>query len=351
MIPSRNAMIILWMVLLEGCVMGSKIAVVGVGKVAREEYLPVLAGEGVELGYWNRTEERAREAAERFGGRVLGSLGEVAEFGADAVMVLTSERVRYEVGKELIEGGVKRVFFEKPLVAVGGQANVTEGDFEKGRELMELARKRGCETAMVFNYRFFEQTQRARRAVAERGLGKATNVTGLVHFACWSHCIDLVRFFAGEVAEIAGLSGAVHRSAELGVEAADVTAAFLTEGGASGSIVGTLAMGWEHPLYELTFTFERGRIHLRDLDGTLEILEGGGGRHEVVMLVRDRSRWDAYRDSFRKAVGAYVQTVREGTPPPVGGMEGLRELQVEAALRRSVAERRVVRVQEEFQVS
>jgi predicted dehydrogenase len=135
------------------------------------------------------------------------------------------------------------------------------------------------------------------------------------------------------------------------VEAADVTAAFLTEEGASGSIVGTLAMGWEHPLYELTFTFERGRIHLRDLDGTLEILEGGGGRHEVVMLVRDRSRWDAYRDSFRKAVGAYVQTVREGTPPPVGGMEGLRELQVEAALRRSVAERRVVRVQEEFRVS
>ncbi len=36
--------------------MGVKIAVVGVGKVAREEYLPVLAREGdVELGYWNRT--------------------------------------------------------------------------------------------------------------------------------------------------------------------------------------------------------------------------------------------------------------------------------------------------------
>jgi predicted dehydrogenase len=211
---------------------------------------------------------------------------------------------------------------------------------------MRLARERGCETAIVFNYRFFEQTMRAKAAVAERGLGRVTNVTGLVHFACWSHCIDLVRFFAGEVAEIAGIAGAVHRSAELGVEAPDVTAGFVTESGASGSIVGTLAMGWAQPLYELTFTFERGRIHMRDLDGTLEILEGG--RHEAVSLVRDRSRWDAYRDSFRKAVGAYVKSLREKTPPPVGGVEGLRELQVEAALRRSVAERRVVRVQEEF---
>lgn len=330
--------------------MGLRIAVVGVGKVAREEYLPVLVKEGVELGYWNRTDGRAREAAERFGGTVLASLGEVVDFGADAVMVLTSERARYAVGKALIEGGVKRVFFEKPLVAMGGQANVTEGDFEKGRELLGLARERGCETAMVFNYRFFEQTLRAKAVVTERNFGRVTNVTGLVHFACWSHCIDLIRHFAGEVAEIAGLSGAVHRSAELGAEAADVTAGFVMEGGATGTILGTLAMGWAHPLYELTFAFERGRIHLRDLDGTLEILEGGGGRHELVMLVRDRSRWDAYRDSFGKAVGAYVRSVREGAPPPVGGMEGLRELQVEAALRRSVAERRVVRVQEEFGV-
>ncbi|HVS73191.1 MAG TPA: Gfo/Idh/MocA family oxidoreductase [Phycisphaerae bacterium] len=331
--------------------MGVKIAVVGVGKVAREEYLPVLAREGdVELGYWNRTAEGARAAAEKFGGRAFGALQEIGRWEPDAVMVLTSERARYEVGRALLEGGPRRLFFEKPLVAMGGQASVTEEDFVKGRELLRLAKERGCETAMVFNYRFFEQTLRAKEIVRSRNFGKVTGITALVHFACWSHIIDLIRHFAGDIVQIAALEGAVHASRELNSEACDVAAALVTEGGASGTIVGTLAMQWRHPLYELIFTFERGRVHLRDLDGTLEILDPAMGAHERISLVRDASRWDAYRDSFRKAVTAYIASVREGRPPPVPGIEGLRELQVEAALRRAARERRVVRVGEELPV-
>ncbi|HVX85386.1 MAG TPA: Gfo/Idh/MocA family oxidoreductase [Phycisphaerae bacterium] len=331
--------------------MAIRIGVAGVGKVAREEYLPVLAREpDVALAYWNRTPERARAAAATFGGTALDSLAELAAWKPDAAMVLTSEQARYDVSRALIAGGLPRIFFEKPLVAMGGQAAVTEEDFVKGRELLALARERGCETAMVFNYRFFEQTQRAKREVASRSLGQVTNITALVHFACWSHCIDLVRHFAGDIAEIAALDGARHASPELAISATDVAAAFVTDTGAAGTIVGTLAMQWGHPLYELTFTFERGRVHLRDLDGALEILDPASGAHETVSLVRDHSRWDAYRDSFRKAVTAYVSSVRERRPPPVAGMEGLRELQVEAALRRAARERRIVRVNDEFPV-
>ena len=43
-----------------------------------------------------------------------------------------------------------------------------------------------------------------------------------------------------------------------------------------------------------------------------------------------------------------LDSLRQGQPPPVPGLDGLRELQVEAAFKRSITERRPVLVQEEF---
>jgi predicted dehydrogenase len=329
-----------------------RIAVVGTGKVAREEYAPFLAGQpDVSLAFYNRTKKTAEETAAKFGGEVLPTLGAVAEWRPTAALVLTSEMVRFEVGKTLIESGVPKIFFEKPLVAARGQAHVSEEDFENTKALLALAKSRNCQTAMVFNYRFFDQTLLAKKAVESRRLGSLSNVVALVHFACWSHCIDLIHFFGGDFAEITALSGTVsRRSPELGIDANDVTASFRMASGATGTIIGTTGMKWQHPLYELIFTFENGRIHMRDLDGTLEILDGAENVHESISLARHNSRWDQYSASFRKAVGAYLQSLRENRPPPVPGIDGLRELQVEAAIRRSIDERRPVRVQEEFAV-
>ncbi|MDQ2730438.1 MAG: Gfo/Idh/MocA family oxidoreductase, partial [Armatimonadota bacterium] len=255
----------------------------------------------------------------------------------------------YEMGMQLIRLGVPRIFFEKPLTAALGQAHVTEEDFDRGKEMLDLAAARNCETAMIFNYRFFEQTLVAKKAAADRDFGPVINVAGLVHYACWSHCIDLIQHFAGNVAEITALSGAVEHSAPMvNIDAPDVVAALRMEDGATGTLIGTAGMQWQHPLYELIFTFQNGRIHMRDLDGALEILEGLGQVHELRSLVRHNSRWDQYADSFKKSLHAYLESLRDGSSPPVPGMAGLRELQVEAALKRSIAQRRPVVLEEEF---
>ena len=139
------------------------------------------------------------------------TLADVAAWKPTAVLVLTSETARHEVGMELLRRGVKRIFFEKPLVAAKGQAHVSEQDFLAGRRIMRLAAKRRCETAMVFNYRFFEQCVAARELAAWRRFGQVITITAQVHYACWSHCIDLIHWFAGEIREITALSGAVAR--------------------------------------------------------------------------------------------------------------------------------------------
>ncbi len=331
-------------------IMALKIGIVGVGQVARKNYIPYLAEQSdVTLGYFNRTTEAAIETAKLYAGEVFASMADLAAWKPSAVLVLTSEKARYAVGMELIQLGVKRLFFEKPLVAAKGQAHVGEQDFVDARTMLALAKEKGCETAMVFNYRFFEQSLAAKQIAEERNFGPVINVIGEVHYACWSHCIDLIHHFAGSMEEAVALEGKVIRHGQ-GIEAPDIVAAFRLENGATGTLLGPSGMKWQHPLFELIFTFRNGRIHLRDIDGSLEVLDGAKQIHEVRSLVRDGSRWTQYSESFKKSLGAYLETLREGKIPPIDGSEGLRELQFEAALKRAIGEKRPVKVQSEFPI-
>jgi predicted dehydrogenase len=325
-----------------------KVAVVGTGKVAENNYLPCLAGEpDVTLGYHNRTRAKADTCATRFGGEVFGSLRELVEWQPDTVMVLTRENERYDVAMALIELGPRRIFFEKPLVAHNGQENVTEQDFIDGREVLSRATMKNCETAMIFNYRFFEHSRLAIRIVTERNFGAVRNVTGLVHYACWSHAIDLIHYFAGPVAEISALQGQTEHGMSF-LRAHDVTAAFRTQGDASGTLIGTTTLAWDTPLIELSFNFERGRIRMQDLDGDMEVMDARSMEIERYHISAARSRWDQYNSSFVKSVKAYLESIRQNQPPPVPGIAGLQELQFEAGLKRSIVERRPVALSNEF---
>lgn len=321
--------------------MALKIGVVGTGKVARRNYLPCLAEEeDVSLGYFNRTAARAEEAAGEFGGRTFGSVGELLEWEPDSVFVLTQETERAAAIGALLEGSPRRLFLEKPLVAARGQEDVREEDFVEARALMQKAKMQGCETAMIFNYRFFDQPLWAKKIIEERGYGRVLNVSGLVHYACWSHCIDLVHHFAGPIVQLTALQTEATRGERMA--ARDVTAAFRTADDASGTLIGAATLDWNFPLFELIFNFEGGRIHLRDLDGDMEVLDNAAGNHQTYAVSRDRSRWQHYDESFARSIRAYLEALRRGQPPPVPGLAGLRELQVEAAIKRSVAAGRLV---------
>lgn len=327
------------------------VAVVGTGKVADQNYLPfIVQNEDVILSYYNRTRARADAVAAKFGGAVAGTIEELMAGRPDTVLVLTSETVRDVLAHALLDHRPPRLFFEKPLVAAMGQAKVTEEDFYTGLKLLHRARDAGVETAMVFNYRFFEQTRRAKQIVADRQLGQPLHFTAMVHYACWSHCIDLILDFMGPVETITALAN--NRSAPcMGAEdVTAVTAAVRMQNDATGTIMGVCDIDFKLPLYELTFAYEHGRISMRDLDGDLELIDYRSGMHERHVLPRDVSRWDQYRASFGKAINAYLASIRSGDPPPVPGVAGLRELQFEAAIRRSITQGAPVEVDSVFPV-
>jgi len=330
--------------------MALKIAIVGTGNVARGNYVPFLSRqEDVELTYLSRTKEKPEALAAEFGGHVVGTAAELAAEDPDAVLVLTRETQRAEAIGALLEHRFRRLFFEKPLVARHGQENVCEEDFFTARDLLKQAEANGTQTAMVFNYRFFEQTKRAARLVAERSFGQALQVVAYSHYATWSHVIDLIHLFAGPIVTMAAIDSAEARGAGDN-KAVDVGAAFRFANGAIGTILGTTSPSFAFPLFELTINFEGGRVHMRDLDGEMEVLDYSGTCHEIIAPNTNASRWDHYKASFDKSVGAYLESIRRSEAPPISGDAGLQELRFEAALKRSAAQRRWVDLEAEFPV-
>ena len=325
-----------------------EISIIGVGKVAQDNYIPtLLRHKDVSLTCYSRTFEKTQTVAQRFGIRSAQSLDEIFQRQPEVVFVLTYVEQHLESTQSLLPFKPKRLFLEKPLVAKAGQAHVTQQDFWDGKGLLLQAQEVGTETAMVFNYRFFDQIQRAKRLIQERNLGEAISVVCLTHFACWSHCIDLIMNFAGPVREISAHQGNRAYPFE-GAEATDVAASFLIGDHATGVLLGTSGISWNHPLFELTINFEGGRIHFRDLDQDMEVLDYRQNIHDLFSQSRDESRWAKYNQSFDKAVDAYLDSVRAGAPPPVPGIAGLLELQFEASIKKSIAEGRPVLPLQEF---
>jgi predicted dehydrogenase len=324
--------------------MSIKIAVIGTGSVARNNYLPYLSRQkDVVLTYFSRTQSKAEECARDFGGRAAESVRELTADGPDSVLVLTRETQRYEVVGALLEGRPKRLFFEKPLVAQKGQANVCENDFFKARELLRRSEATGTETAMVFNYRFFNHTLRIKRIISERGFGKLVHASMFVNYACWSHCIDLLHLFGGRASEVSALASRIQYE-----NAVDVSGSFCLVNGATGTILGTNRIKFDFPLYQIILNFEHGTIRISDLDGPMDVFDQASRYWETYALIGNHSRWEQYNASFEKSLAAYLDSVRRNEPPPVPGIAGLEELQFEVALRRSIEQKRPVEVQNEF---
>lgn len=320
--------------------------VVGIGSLATGHYLPFLAAQDdVELAYLSRTPESAQRAAQQLGGVALASWADAASYGADVAFNLTTDTQHAAVLDELVRTGIPRVFTEKPLVAVLGQERVTEADFRRAAAIASAADAAHVELAMGFNYRFFDTVQRARQLIADGSFGALTAVVADAHYACWSHTIDLIGLTCGPLATLSALGESVPAGSET---APARSIAFVTSAGVTGTLSGTSRRTWADELLSISLLFERGRVRLRDLDVSLEVFDGDADRHTVTRLGSGSSRWDRYAASFRASLSAYLEAVRAGVPAPVGIDAGLRELQVEAAIARSIERGGPVDVQTEF---
>jgi len=304
--------------------MALTVAVVGCGNIARWHIEGYQRVEGAEfVGMCDIDEAKAAAYAEEFGGRAYTDVVTMLETEApDIVDVCTREMHRDIPVIQSVERGFTTIA-EKPLFAADGQFSVKPSDVEVGRRMVEAAEAGGAELFMAFNYRFGEYAMRLKRMIEGGELGELQYVHAWTRLACWSHVIDLLHWFCGDIDGIAvAMSGPDDAKTRAG--------SLRFASGAVGTLLGEGISPAFHDMLRIRWCGSDGTAVLRDIAGGLEVYPRGEKQRTIVQQAHDDPRGEFMQTFFRE-VAALCDHVEHGTAVPLAtGEDGLRELEVDA---------------------
>ena len=310
--------------------MAIRLAIVGCGGIARSAHAEALRKISFAkvVAVCDIAKDRAEPLATQFNCATYERLEDLLDREkVDAVDIATWERTRFKTALAVIRAG-KHLISEKPLVASRGQFRVIPEDVASACQLVQEAADRNLIFGMNFNYRFAVHTGHVRRLLDEGDLGDLVYCRICTHLACWSHVLDLMRYFCGDVMEIYARES--DEREENGVPVTDRFAVVMFQSGGHGTVIGTTHWGWSHPLLTLELCGTKGRVIMEDLAGptTFYSNEGPVQRWEPAM---EEPRRD-FQISFDRSFANYLAAVRDEKSPLVTGTDGLKELEIEAAL-------------------
>ncbi|MBI2358174.1 MAG: Gfo/Idh/MocA family oxidoreductase [Deltaproteobacteria bacterium] len=189
-----------------------KVAVIGAGDIAAKHLEVLTALDGTEIvALCNRGHPRIYGLAERFNIRqVFTDCRRMwNETSVDAVLVLASVANAVEVAGDCLGRGIPTLLEKPPGLSV-----------PEARGLLDIASATHCLNMVGLNRRFYSVMQRAREAILEVGPLVSVVVEAperLAEVKAWSHpdevirrllffngihCIDLLRYFGGDVGEV-----------------------------------------------------------------------------------------------------------------------------------------------------
>lgn len=318
----------------------SKIAVIGAGYFA-EKHLEVLkAFDDVEIAaLCNSGNPRINALAEKFEiENVSNDYQKVLDKGAiDAVFVLVNAPRVAEVASECLRRGIPTLLEKPPGLSVA-----------EARGLVEIADRTKCINMVGLNRRFYGVMQRAREAVLEVGPlvsvvveaperlweFKALNhppevINGLL-YANSIHCIDLLRYFGGDIKEIHAMNNQWNED-----QKNSFGALMRFENGAMGQYISnwTTPGGWSVTLYGMN-----RRVTLKPLEHGVVVDTGSA---ESVLPV------DEVDVQFKPGLYAqnrfFIDCVRENRKPayPAADLaDALKTMELIAAIGGGVEERK-----------
>jgi virulence factor len=179
--------------------MAMRVAIIGLGDIARKAYLPLLtAWEGIEVLLCSRTPATVgRLQAQYHLPRGTTDLDELLSWKPQAAFVLTPSPTHRTIAGRILEAGVD-VFVEKPATMRSAET----------RELAELANARERVLMVSFNRRYAPLHRQAQELWGDRAVGLCVlqkHRASAAHPDLFSnyiddtiHIIDLLRFFCGD---------------------------------------------------------------------------------------------------------------------------------------------------------
>jgi predicted dehydrogenase len=319
--------------------MALKVAIVGCGGIGCNDHAPAYAEvDGVELvATCDLVEEKAKNLADRYGIPYFTNIDKMLEsLNIDVVDVVTNEVYRPEPLMKALRAG-KHVYCEKPLAGAKGQFNVEESDLIAGKQIMDTWRKSGKFFGIGFNYRTVSHAKAMKAAITAGEFGDPLMVNVFAHLCCWSHVIDLMRWFNGDVDELTAYMspGELDR---------DRSATLKFTNGSIGTLTGTCKTAWEAPLMRIEYIGTKAMGMIEDLSGEFR-MRVGDEPQKIVWAPPDGNSRTEFKQSIKCGTIAFATAVRDGKEPPVTGTDAYRELEIDAALPMSAARKAPVKLE------
>jgi virulence factor len=219
-----------------------RVGVIGVGYVAKNNYLPILAQmEDIEfVGIMAKNYENAVRAAKSFGAqKAVNTIEELVDLGLDCAFVLTPKQCHAEQVTYLLNHGVD-TFCEKPMATT----------LEDARALAELSDKAGRKLMIGFNRRYAPVITAAKEAlngeapdviIAQKNRPQTEYHATLENAV---HMVDLMRYFCGEAVDVKAIVKYLDPDYET-----FTTAQMQFENGSSGILIADRSAGqWEESI-------------------------------------------------------------------------------------------------------
>ena len=292
-----------------------RLAVVGLGAIAREVHLPSLRRlpEVEVVGLVDAVPAAlARAVAETGLGPGFASLDALlATARPDGALVLTPKPSHYAVVRRLLEAGVD-VFCEKPLTTVLAEAEALVG----------LAARTGRILMVGFNRRYAPVYVAARAAFAGRppeACLAMKNRPGTEYRATFEnaiHMVDLLRWFCGEAVDVHGAAAFADPYRE--------TTAAATLRFDSGALAVLLANRSTSHWVERLEVFGHGRSAVVEAPDRVSL--GQDGEARVTEMTPRHMGWAHVADKmgFRQELEHFVECVRTRAEPRTSGADAMR---------------------------
>lgn len=289
------------------------------------------------VGVWDADPERGQRFAEQTGQARIETADALLE-ASEAVVICSENVLHAEYGERAARAGC-HLLIEKPLVT----------DEAAGWRLLDTAREAGVTLMTAFPCRYAPAFDRLRTAVREGSFGRLVAVCSTNRGSCpfgWftephlsggGAMIDHVVHVADLLRAALGRDPArVYAKTRNGIYARDwEDVAMLTLEYEDG-LFATLDSSWSRPKSYKTWgdvtmnaVFEHAVIELDLFNQHIDVFRNETMRHTLAGYGSDLDRL---------LVDDFVRCVREGTPPPVTGEDGLAAARVALAGYRSAAQ-------------
>lgn len=174
-----------------------KIAIIGIGDIAKKAYLPVLnTRKDIEIILCTRNKETLKEMEEIFKiKKTYTSIDEMIENEKDinGAIISTHTIAHYETAKKLIENKIN-VYIDKPLSYY----------YKEAEEIINLAKEKNVIAMVGFNRRFaprvkeLKENGKADIIIIQKNRGhEAADIRSFV-VEDYIHVVDTLRFLSGE---------------------------------------------------------------------------------------------------------------------------------------------------------